>query len=130
MESHETKVLIVEDDPDFAESLVIALGVRNCLVDVAHTGEEAIKRFRESSYDIAFMDIKLPGKNGVESLAEIRVFRPDAKVVMMTGFSEASLLDLARQAGAMDLLRKPFRLKELFGFIERLNSKSPPLTTS
>ncbi|MDH3998639.1 MAG: response regulator [Desulfuromonadales bacterium] len=124
MESSGAKVLIVEDDQDFAESLVIALGVRNCLVDVARTGEEAIRKFRDFSYDIAFMDIKLPGKNGVESLAEIRGFCPDARVVMMTGFSEAALLDTARKAGAVDVLRKPFRLREMFGYIEQLDESS------
>jgi DNA-binding response OmpR family regulator len=121
-----TKVLIVEDDPDFAESLMIALGVRDCHVDIARTGEEAIRKFRSLCYDIAFMDIKLPGKNGVESLAEIREFCPDAYVVMMTGFSEATLLDKARKAGAVDILRKPFRLKEMFGHIENLQHDSSP----
>ena len=126
MDKDITKVLIVEDDPDFAESLMIALGVRNCHVDVARTGEEAIRKFRNLCYDIAFMDIKLPGKNGVESLAEIRDFCPTAKVVMMTGFTEASLLDKARQAGAIDILRKPFRLKEMFSYIDHIENSSPP----
>lgn len=121
-----TKVLIVEDDPDFAESLMIALGVHNCHVDIARTGEEAIRKFHNFRYDITFMDIKLPGKNGVESLAEIRGFCPDAYVVMMTGFSEASLLEKARQAGAVDILHKPFRLKEMFGYIDNLQKDSPP----
>ena len=73
------------------------------------------------------MDIKLPGKNGVESLTEIRSFCPAAKVVMMTGFSEAALLDTARKAGAIDILRKPFRLKEMFGFIDNLQEGVPPV---
>ena len=119
-----TTVLIVEDDPDFAESLMIALGVRNCHVDIARTGEEAIRKFHSLCYDIAFMDIKLPGKNGVESLAEIRDFCPTAHVVMMTGFSEAAVLDMALQAGAVDILRKPFRLKEMFGHIDKLQTDS------
>lgn len=126
MGSEITNVLIVEDDPDFAESLMIALGVRNCHVDIARTGEEAIRKFQALCYDIAFMDIKLPGKNGVESLAEIRGFCPAAHVVMMTGFSEAALLDKARQAGAVDILRKPFRLKEMFGHIDKLQQDSSP----
>jgi DNA-binding response OmpR family regulator len=123
-----TKVLIVEDDPDFAESLMIALGVRNCHVDIARTGEEAIRKFHNLCYDIAFMDIKLPGMNGVESLTEIRDFCPTAHVVMMTGFSEAAVLDKARQAGAVDILRKPFRLKEMFGHIDKLQTDSSPTT--
>jgi DNA-binding response OmpR family regulator len=122
-----TDVLIVEDDPDFAESLMIALGVRNCHVDIARTGEEAIRKFRNHCYDITFMDIKLPGKNGVESLAEIRDLCPSACVVMMTGYSEATLLDKARQAGALDILRKPFRLKEMFGFIDNIQKNPPPI---
>jgi DNA-binding response OmpR family regulator len=123
MEQGITKVLIVEDDPDFAESLMIALGVRDCHVDLARTGEEAIRKFHSLCYDIAFMDIKLPGKNGVESLVEIRDFCPTAHVVMMTGFSEAAVLDKARQAGAVDILRKPFRLKEMFGHIDKLHNE-------
>lgn len=121
-----TRVLIVEDDPDFAESLLIALGVRDYDVDVARTGEEAIRKFRSTCYDIAFMDIKLPGKNGVDSLVDILGFCPGAQVVMMTGFSEPALLDKARQAGAVDILRKPFRLKEMFTLIDRLQGVSPP----
>jgi DNA-binding response OmpR family regulator len=121
MAKETTKVLVVEDDPDFAESLMIALGVHDCEVDIARTGEEAIRKFQSICYDIAFMDIKLPGKNGVDSLTEIRGFCPGAQVVMMTGFSESSLLDQARQAGAVDILRKPFRLKEMFNIIDRLS---------
>jgi len=127
MSDKNVRVLIVEDDRDFAESLLIALGVRDCHVDIARTGEEAIRKYRSLCYDIAFMDIKLPGKNGVESLSEIRSFCPSAKIVMMTGFSEAALLETARQAGAIDILRKPFRLKEMFGFIDNLKSDSPPV---
>jgi len=117
-----TRVLVVEDDRDFAESLVIALGTRNCQVDIAHTGEEAIRLYQGNCYDIAFMDIKLPGKNGVQSLAEILDFAPQAKIVMMTGFSEPSLLEQARRTGAMDVLRKPFRMKDLLGYIDQLQS--------
>ena len=121
MNKETIRILVVEDDPDFAESLVIALGVHGCEVDLARTGEEAVKKFRSGSYELGFMDIKLPGKNGVESLAEIREFCPGAQVVMMTGYSESALLEQARQAGAVDILRKPFRLKEMFGIIDRFS---------
>lgn len=122
------RVLIVEDDRDFAESLVIALGTRPCEVETAYTGEDAIRLFRERRFDIAFMDIKLPGKNGVESLAEILAFTPQARVVMMTGFSEPALLEQARRTGAVDVLRKPFRMRDLLGYIDRLQSEGqlPP----
>ncbi|TLM68457.1 MAG: response regulator [Deltaproteobacteria bacterium] len=124
-----TRVLVVEDDRDFAESLTIALGTRKCEVEIAYTGEDAIRMFHERAYDIAFMDIKLPGKNGVESLTEILAFAPRARIVMMTGYSEPALLDQARRAGAVDVLRKPFRMRDLLGFIDRLQGggTQPPV---
>jgi DNA-binding response OmpR family regulator len=114
------RILIVEDDHDFAESLVIALGVRNCQVDVAHSGEEAVRRFCAGRYDLVFMDIKLPGKNGVETLSDILSVHPEARIVMMTGFSEPALLNSARQAGALDVLRKPFKMRQLFSYLDTL----------
>ena len=120
MSGERIRVLVVEDDHDFAESLVIALGTRNCKVETAYTGEDAIRMFHDRAFDIVFMDIKLPGKNGVQSLAEILDFAPKARIVMMTGFSEPSLLEQARRAGALDVLRKPFRMRDLLGFIDRL----------
>lgn len=117
------RVLLVEDDRDFAESLVIALGTRKCQVEVAPTGEDALRLFSDGCYDITFMDIKLPGKNGVQCLAEIRAVSPQAQVVMMTGYSEPALLEQARQAGAMDILRKPFRMRELLAYIDRLQGE-------
>ena len=134
MPENATRVLVVEDDRDFAESLVIALSTRNCQVEIARTGEDAIRLYHKHSFDIAFMDIKLPGKNGVQSLAEILDFVPQARIVMMTGFSEPALLEQARQAGAMDILRKPFRMRDLLGFIDRLQNGSqqpaPPLPST
>lgn len=128
MSAEATRVLVVEDDRDFAESLVIALGTRNCQVKIVYTGEDAIRMFHEHSFDIAFMDIKLPGKNGVQSLAEILEFVPQARIVMMTGFSEPSLLEQARRTGAVDVLCKPFRMRDLLGFIDRLHSESRPVS--
>ena len=125
-----TRVLIVEDDRDFAESLAIALGTRQCEVEIAGSGEEALRKFRINRYDIAFMDIKLPGMNGVQSLAEILLVVPEARIVMMTGFSEPALLEQARRVGATDVLCKPFRMRQLLGFIDQLHEppRSPPIT--
>lgn len=120
MDKPVTKVLIVEDDRDFAESLVIALGTRKCEVDIAVSGEEAVRKFRSAHYDIAFVDVKLPGMNGVQILAGLLNVAPQARIVMMTGFSEQSLLDQALEIGAMDVLRKPFRMREFLGLIDRV----------
>jgi CheY-like chemotaxis protein len=61
------RVFIVDDDQDFAESLALLIEGRGYQVEVAFSGEEAIAKFREQDFDITFMDVRLPGKNGTES---------------------------------------------------------------
>jgi len=108
------KIFIVDDDVDFADSLAETLKARGHTVELAHSGEDAIRRFRETDFDLAFMDVKLPGKNGVESFLEIRKEIPDVRVMMMTGYSVKDLLDQAIENGALGILDKPLDLKKVF----------------
>jgi len=107
------RVFIVDDDKDLAESLSIALEGSGCEVEIAYSGEEAIKIFREKDFDIAFMDVKLPGKNGVESFLEIKKMKPGIKVVMMTGYSVEQFLVQALENGAWGILHKPIDMNKL-----------------
>lgn len=114
------RVFIVDDDEDFAESLALVLESRGYEVEVAHTGEEAIRKFRDNDFEITFMDVKLPGKNGVESYIEIRKFKPDARVVMMTGYSMEQLLDKAVENGVWGVLHKPLDMNKFLPMIEKI----------
>jgi two-component system response regulator HydG len=102
------KIFVVEDDMDFAEGLAETLEIEGHEVEIANSGEEAIARFQEKDFDLTFMDVKLPGKNGVESFLEIRALKPEARVMMMTGYSLQHLLDEAMNGGALGVLKKPF----------------------
>jgi two-component system, NtrC family, response regulator HydG len=117
------RVFIVDDDKDLAESLSIALEGSGCEVEVAHSGEEAITIFRERDFDIAFMDVKLPGKNGVESFLEIKKMKPWVKVVMMTGYSVEQLLEQALDNGAWGILKKPIDMKILLETLKNVEKK-------
>ncbi len=64
------------------------------------------------------MDIMMPGRNGVESFIEIRKFKPEAKVYMMTGFSVDELIDKAVENGAMGVFSKPVDLQKVFDVLE------------
>ncbi len=116
------KILVVDDDKDFAESMADILELEGHEVQLAFSGEEAIGKFKEEDYDITFMDIKLPGKNGVESFLEIRKFKPHANVAMMTAFSVDELLEEAVGNGAIGVLNKPFDMQ---GVIEMVNKIKP-----
>ncbi len=106
------KMLIVDDDPDMAESIADLVEIRGYEADLASSGAEAIAKFQERDYDIAFMDVRMPGMNGVECLLEILKLKPDAKVVMMTAYSVEQLLRTALNNGAAGVLYKPFEMAE------------------
>jgi len=111
-------IFIVDDDRDFAESLMEVLSSAGHRVEVCFNGEEAVKIFRERAFDITFMDVKLPGKNGVESFFEMLAIRPRSRVVMMTAYSVEQLLTQAIEHGATGVLRKPFSTAKLLAALE------------
>ena len=113
-------VLVVDDDRDFAESLAEALELQGHRAVAALSGDEGIQRFRETDYDVAFMDVRMPGRDGVESFLEIRRIRPQAKVIMMTGFSVEQLLDKAVENGAWGVLHKPLNMQQVSVMLERI----------
>jgi two-component system, NtrC family, response regulator HydG len=115
-----TAILIVDDDRDLAESLADVLEARGYAVELAGSGEEGVECFRRRNFDLVFTDVKLPGMNGVESFFAFRQIRPDAKVVMMTGFSVEQLLAQAVDNGALAVLHKPFAIPDILAVLERV----------
>jgi two-component system, NtrC family, response regulator HydG len=115
-------VLVIDDDRDHAESIADVLTARGIEVELAFTGEAGVSRFRDADFDMVFMDVKLPGKNGVETFFEFKKIRPDAKVMLMTGYSLEQLIAQAVEKGALGVLRKPFAAKEL---LEALDGVQP-----
>jgi DNA-binding response OmpR family regulator len=107
------RVLIVDDDEDHAESIADLLQLRGFEVEVAYSGEHALRLFRTASFDVSIMDVKLPGINGVEAFFEFRKARPGAQVIMMTGLSVEQLIASAVANGAAGVLHKPFAMSDL-----------------
>ncbi len=114
------RILVVDDDMDFAEVMADALKLNGHMVEIAFSGEEAIRKFSIGRYDITFMDVKLPGMNGVESFMEIRRLKPDARVVMMTAFGVRRLLDTAISNGAWGVFRKPMDIEKMLSMLRRI----------
>ena len=110
-------VMIVDDDVDLAESLAEMLQLQGHTVQVASNGQEAVERHRQGDFDITFMDVRMPIMNGVDSFFAIRALRPNAKVVLMTGYEE-SIVAKALAAGALGLLTKPFKIEELLDLLD------------
>jgi CheY-like chemotaxis protein len=110
-------ILVVDDDKDNANSLAEIFELEGHVVTTAHSGMEAIKAYDEKNFDLAFMDIAMPGKNGVESFFEIRKLKPRAKVYMMTGYSVEDLVQRAIDHGALGVLHKPVDLTKVLSLL-------------
>jgi nitrogen regulation protein NR(I) len=108
-------ILIVDDDKSIRYSLKRMLEGPYAIV-AAQNGEEALERVREGSPDLVIMDIKMPGKTGIEVLREIKLHDPKALVILMTAYGTTETAIEAMKYGAFDYIIKPFsipRMKEL-----------------
>jgi two-component system, NtrC family, response regulator HydG len=117
------RVLIIDDDRDHAESIVDILSMRGHKVEAAFSGEAGVKVFRDEDFDLVFMDVKLPGMNGVETFFEFKKIRPNAKVMMMTGYSVEQLISQAIENGALGVLRKPFAIADLLHVLDEVKPR-------
>src|SRR5438874_6955228 len=102
-------VLIVDDDPALLRALPEALRLRmaGLTVDTADSGAAALDRITAQDYDAIVTDIKMPGMDGLELLAEIRTQQPDTPTLMITGHGEHDLVGNAFRSGAYDFIQKP-----------------------
>lgn len=116
-------VLVVDDNRDLAESLAEILEIRGFRSDMVFNGEDAIIRAQNHDCDLILMDVVLPGLNGVETQAAIREFLPDARILMMTGYSANQLIDQAMEGGAIQVLKKPLDLDGLVETIQTIKQK-------
>ena len=118
-----TRVLIVDDDRDHAESLADVIEMRGHSVQLAYSGEEAIGYFRSHVFDFVLLDVKLPGINGVDTFLEFRKIWPNAQVMMMTGFSVEQLVARAIEGGALGVLHKPFAATEILDLLSNVRQR-------
>ena len=114
------RILIVDDDADNANSLGELFEMEGHVATVVYDGESAIAAYLQQDFDVAFMDVMMPGKNGVESFLEIKRMKPNAKVYMMTGYSVEQLLQQAIAGGAMGVFSKPVNLYQVLDAVEGL----------
>ena len=107
-EPQDENILLIEDDPDDAELTSGALQKHNVQssITIAQTAEKALTLVIQQDWTMIFLDHKLPGKNGLEILPEIRLRAPEAGIVMLTGHEDTEIAVTALRAGADYYLKK------------------------
>jgi len=108
------KVLVVDDEAQFLETLVNRLGKRNIEATGVQSGEEALELIQKRIFDVVILDIKMPGgMDGIEVLRRIKNIRPLTEVILLTGHGSIETSIEGMKLGAFDYLLKPVKLEEL-----------------
>ncbi len=116
-ESH--TVMIVDDTPLSRERLRGILGRWGYTVVVeAANGVDAVTKYRELRPSITFMDIVMPGKNGIDATRDIIAVDEHAKVIMCSMSQHDSLIRAAQEAGAIGMIFKPFRAEQVMELLD------------
>ncbi len=102
-----SKLLIVDDNRDFADGLAEVMEMLGHLVDVAFTGRAGVAAATGNDYDAVVMDVGLPDLSGVDGLLEILEIKPETRCFLMSGFSTAHV-EARADSGALEILTKPF----------------------
>ncbi len=115
-----TNILVVDD----LRSMRLTLG--GILEDKGHNvvtvedGYQAIEAAKKTHFDVIFMDIKMPGINGVQTFREVKKIDPQAAVIMMTAYSVEDLVRQALEEGAYAIIYKPFDISKIIVIIDEL----------
>jgi len=117
------RILIAEDEDITRKHIIGTLAEEGYEVEGTDNGAEASKWLSEDSYDLLIADIKMPGKTGLELLAEVKEESPETEVIIITGFGSIGSAVEAMKNGAYDYLPKPFGLDELLLKVEKARSQ-------
>jgi two-component system, response regulator RegA len=123
--THAPSVLLVDDDETLRERLARALRERGYEVRTAGNADDAMARVREDSPEMAVLDLKMPGRSGIELLKEIRAHDPATEVLILTGYGSIATAVEATKLGAVGYVPKPVDADEILAAFARMRGEKP-----
>jgi DNA-binding NtrC family response regulator len=118
------RVLLIDDEEEFTETLAERLEIRGMTVETAASGQEALDKVAAHDYDAVLLDLAMPGWDGIETLKRLKEARPSIQVIILSGRATVHKGVEAMKAGAMDLVEKPAKFQELTKIIEEATKRT------
>ncbi len=115
-----SSILVVDDNKDFADVFCDILKSNKYNAESCYGGEQALKKIKEAPVDIMFIDIRMPGMDGIETLKRIKKIFPETRVIMMTGYSVDEMVHKALEEDASDIIYKPFEIDKVLSLISQI----------
>ncbi len=112
------KVLIADDEVEFASTIVARLNLRNFTATMANCGKDALAAIEQAPPDVLLLDLKMPDLDGLEVLASLKENYPGLAVIILTGHGSFEAGRQGMELGAYDYIMKPVDLNLLIGKIE------------
>ena len=118
------KVLIVDDEVPFVQTLMKRLTRRGLQLEAAYNGPEALEKLsKDKDIDVVILDVKMPEMDGIEVLREIKKLHPLTQVIMLTGHSTVESAIEGMQLGAYDYLLKPCDIERVLATVAAAAAK-------
>jgi len=117
------RVLVVDDEIDFLEAFVDRLKMRDIDVFGVESGEKAIELLDKQNFDVAILDVKMPGMDGIETLREMKRKMPLMEVIMLTGHASVESGIEGMKLGAYDYILKPADIDDLMEKMRNAHEK-------
>ncbi|PID77761.1 MAG: response regulator [Deltaproteobacteria bacterium] len=116
------RILLVDDEKEFVNTLGQRLELRGYQVKTAESGEECLDFYQPEMFDIVVLDLMMPGMNGIEVLSRLKRIEKEIPVILLTGHGSTKEGEEGIKMGAADYLMKPLDIEELTGKIKEILS--------
>lgn len=119
-----TKVLLVDDEVEFAKALSERLRMRKYDAKALYKSEDVIATVQKDAPDVVLLDLRMPGMDGLEILKKIKQAEPSIEVIMLTGLGDLKSMEEGMNSGAFDYIVKPVDIEELIVKIEKAKKRA------
>jgi DNA-binding NtrC family response regulator len=117
------RILLVDDEEAFVKMLGKRLAARGLRVETAGSGEEAVEKTKQQTFDVVMLDLAMPGIDGIETLKRLLAIDSDLQVILLTGHGSIEKAVEATKLGAVDFMQKPANLPDLLEQIQEAGAR-------